>query len=99
MTTSVVRTQTLTSGPTCFLLIGCLSSNNYKLASANQLGKEGLVRDNTIAYSGRKQVISEMLESSRDMKGKSQFPKHIRVSWRCSSDFYTTTNICRKPLL
>lgn len=48
MTTSVARAQTFTSGPACFLLIGCLSSNNYKLASANQLGREGLDRDNAI---------------------------------------------------
>lgn len=73
MATSVVRTQKLTSGPTCFLLIGWLLSNNYKLASANQLGREGLDRDNTITYTGRKQVISEMLEDiSRDMKEENQ---------------------------
>lgn len=73
MTTSVVRAKMLTSGPTCFLLIGCLSSNSYQLASANELGREGLDRDNTITYSGRRQVISGILQgSNRDMQAESQ---------------------------
>lgn len=42
-----------------------------KLASANQLGREGLSRDNTIAFSGQKQVIPEMLEvGNGDMRGE-----------------------------
>ena len=43
------------------------------MASANQLGREGLNRDNTITYSGQKHVIPEMLEDrSRDMKEENQ---------------------------
>lgn len=57
-------------------------------SSANQLGREELSRDNAIAFSGRKQEISQMLQfSNGDMRGERAnrvsnhpFPKHIRVS-------------------
>lgn len=49
-----VPQRALARGLLRFLLIGCLSSNTYKLAFAGQRGREGLESDNMLTCSGWK---------------------------------------------